>query len=70
MNIKKAVTKDYENLGLKELVDAPVYALAGVSEGDAKHLEEAFNVKTIGDLADLKYARWAAAIKLLADQED
>lgn len=69
MNIKKAVIKEYESLSLKELLDAPVHALAGVSEGDAKHLEEAFNVKTVGQLADLKYARWARAIKDLADQE-
>ena len=53
----------------KELVDAPVGALQGVSGGDAKLLKEAFNVKTIGDLANLKYVKWAQAIVTLANIE-
>jgi hypothetical protein len=50
-------------------VDSPVSALQGVSEGDAQKLKEAFNVKTIKDLAKLKYVRWAQAIVTLAEQE-
>jgi hypothetical protein len=45
----KVLDKAYEDKTLAELVDAPVSALAGVSEGDARLLAEAFNVKTIGD---------------------
>ncbi len=70
MNINKAVDKAFESKSLKELVDAPVDALQGVSEGDAKLLQEAFNVKTIGDLANLKYVKWAQAIVNLADTEE
>jgi hypothetical protein len=70
MNINKAVDKAYEGKSLKEIVDSPVDALQGVSEGDAKLLLEAFNVKTVGDLADLKYVKWAQAIVNLADTEE
>lgn len=69
MNISKAVDKAYEGKSLKELADAPVSALQGLSEGDAKLLAEAFNVKTVKDLANLKYVKWAQAIVALADTE-
>jgi hypothetical protein len=41
-----------------------------VSDSDEKLLIEAFNVKTIGDLANLKYVKWAKAIAILADTEE
>ena len=70
MNINKFVDKKYEKMTLKQLVSAPVDALQGVSEGDAKLLKEAFNIKTISDLAKLKYAKWAQAICLLSEGEE
>ena len=69
MNLNKALDKAYESKSLKELADAPVDAPAGVSENDAKLLKEAFNVKTVRDLANLKYVKWAQAIVTLADTE-
>ena len=69
MNINKFVDKAYEQMSLKELVTAPVDAISGISENDAKLLKEAFNVKTISDLATLKYVKWAQAICILADGE-
>ena len=69
MNIDKFVVKKYENLTLKEVAASPVDAIAGISEGDAKLLKEAFNVKTVADLAKLKYVKWAQAICTLADGE-
>jgi len=69
MNIDKFVVKKYENLPLKEIAASPVDAIAGVSEGDAKLLKEAFHVKTVEDLAKLKYVRWAQAICTLAEGE-
>jgi hypothetical protein len=69
MNLNKALDKAYEGKSLKELADAPVDALAGVSEADAKLLLEAFKVKTVRDLANLKYVKWAQAIVTLADTE-
>ncbi len=69
MNLNKALDKAYEGKSLKEIADAPVDALAGVSENDAKLLLEAFKVKTVRDLANLKYVKWAQAIVTLADTE-
>jgi len=69
MNIDKFVVKKYEKLTLKEIAASPVDAIAGVSEGDAKLLKEAFNVKTVEDFAKLKYVRWAQAICTLAEGE-
>jgi hypothetical protein len=69
MNLKKALDKAYEGKSLKELADAPVAALAGVSDADAELLLKAFKVKTVRDLAELKYVRWAQGIVALADAE-
>ncbi|HCL56024.1 MAG TPA: hypothetical protein DHW82_03325 [Spirochaetia bacterium] len=69
MNINKAVDKAYEGKSLKELVGASVDALQGLSENDAKLLKDAFNVKTIEDLANLKFVKWAQAIVALAAAE-
>lgn len=67
MNINQIINKSYESKSFKELAQAPVDALKGVSETDAKLLQQAFGVKTVSDLANLKYVRWAAAIVALAD---
>ncbi len=69
MNINKAVDKAYEGKTLKELADAPVSALQGVSEADAQKLQEAFKIKTIRDFANSKYVKWAMSIVNLADAE-
>jgi len=61
-DLAKLLDKAYEDKTLAELVDAPVAALAGVSEGDAKLLAEAFNIKTIGDLGRNKFFRAATAL--------
>jgi hypothetical protein len=60
-DLAKLLDKAYEDKTLAELVDAPVSALSGVSEDDAKLLAEAFNVKTIGDLGRNKFFRAATA---------
>lgn len=70
MNINNAVDKAFEGRSLKEIADAPVDALQGVSEGDAKHLAEAFNIKTVRDLGKNKFFAWAQAIAVLADREE
>ena len=66
-DLSKLLDKAYEEKTLTELVDAPVAALSGVSDGDAKLLAEAFNIKTVGDLGRNKFFRAAAAIAQLAD---
>ena len=70
MNINKVLDKKYEQTPLKELKNAPVSAIQGISENDAELLKQAFNVKTIYDLAKLKYVKWAQAICVLADGEE
>lgn len=70
MNLNGALTKAFENKSMKELVDAPVHALQGVSEADAEKLKAAFGVETVSDLGTLKFARWARAIVELAETEE
>ncbi len=70
MNINKSLDKAYEGKSFKELVDAPVSALEGISDEGGKILEQKFKIKTIGDLAKFKYAKIAEAIVLLAAQEE
>jgi hypothetical protein len=67
-DLDKILDKAYEEKSLGELIDAPVDALSGVSEGDAKLLQEAFNIKTVGDLGRNKYFRAAAALVDLAER--
>ena len=67
-DLDKILDKAYEEKSLSELVNAPVDALSGVSEGDAKLLQEAFNIKTVGDLGRNKYFRAAAALVDLSDR--
>jgi len=67
-DLDKILDKAYEEKSLPELVDAPVDALSGVSEGDAQLLKDAFNIKTVGDLGRNKYFRAAAALVDLAER--
>jgi len=69
VNINKAVDKAFEGKSLKEIADAPVDALQGVSAGDAELLLKAFNIKTVRDLGTNKFFAWAQAIVTLADKE-
>lgn len=70
MNINKVLDKAYEGKSLKEIVNAPVAAIEGISENDAKLLEQAFKVRTIGDLGRQKYFLWAQALTVLAEGEE
>ena len=67
MQIDKAVVKAYEEKSFKEIAEAPVWALSGISEAGAEKLKEFLGVKTVRDLANLKYFRWAQAITTFAD---
>jgi hypothetical protein len=69
INLDKALDKAYEGSSLKEILDAPVAALAGVSDGDADHLAAAFNIKTVRDLGSSKYFSVAAALVALSAHE-
>ncbi len=70
LNINKAVDKAFESKSLKEIADAPVDALEGVSAGDAELLAKAFGIKTIRDLGTNKYFLTAQAIVTLSAKEE
>ncbi|WP_295995405.1 hypothetical protein [Rugamonas sp.] len=69
MNIEKIVDHDYLGKSFREIAAAPVSALRGVSEADAKALQHAFGVRTVRELAELNFVRWAGALATLADAE-
>ncbi|MDT9682582.1 hypothetical protein RND61_10950 [Streptomyces sp. TRM76323] len=65
IDLDKVLDKAWADKSLPEILAAPVDALKGVSERDGELLEEAFGVKTVADLADLKFVRWAQALAAL-----
>ncbi len=69
MNINKAVDKAFETKSLKEIADAPVDALEGISKANAEALYQALGVKTVADLANCRWVKWAQAIVNLAETE-
>ena len=69
VTLDKALDKAYEGKSLTEILDAPVSALAGVSDGDAEKLAAAFNVKTVRDLGANKYFALAQTLVALAGHE-
>lgn len=66
VNLDKALDKAYEGKSLTEILDAPVAALAGVSDSDAEHLAAAFGIKTVRDLGSNKYFAVAGVLVALA----
>ena len=64
-DLAKLLDKDWEDKSLAEVLAAPVGALSGVSESDAAALQQAFNIKTVGDLGRNKYFRTAQALSAL-----
>ena len=53
--------KEFESKEFEKLAEKPVYAISGVSKGDAFLLKKAFGIKTIRDLAENKYIKIAQA---------
>ena len=66
VKLDKALDKAYEGKSLDEILDAPVSALAGVSDGDAEKLDAAFGIKTVRDLGSNKYFAVAGALVALS----
>ncbi|MFN0029463.1 MAG: hypothetical protein ACKV2O_20105 [Acidimicrobiales bacterium] len=64
-DVSKFLDKEYEQMSFAELAKAPVTALQGVSDADGEALAKALGIKTIGDLANNKFVRWAQAISTL-----
>jgi hypothetical protein len=68
VNLDKALDKAYEEKSLEEILDAPVAALAGVTDADAEHLAAAFGIKTVRDLGSNKYFAVAGVLVALANR--
>jgi hypothetical protein len=69
MNIHTIVDTEFAGKCFRDICNAPLSALRGLSTKDAKALNAAFGISTVGDLADLKFVKWASAIKVLAAEE-
>jgi hypothetical protein len=65
--LPKSLDKAYEDASLPDLLKAPVSALAGVSDGDAIKLKEAFGIDTVGELGRHRLIRLAVGLVTLAD---
>lgn len=65
-DISKHVDKQYEQMNFEELAEAPVEALQGLSKPDAEALQKALGIKTVRDLAENKFVRWAQGIVHMA----
>lgn len=64
--LRKALDKDFEDKSLGQLAKSPIHCLSGLTPRHGKLLEEAFGVKNLEDLANLKYFEIARAIVLLS----
>ena len=69
MNINTIVDAEFAGKCFRDISKAPLSAMRGLSSKDAKALHQAFGITTIGDLAELKFVKWATAIKILASEE-
>lgn len=65
-DITKFVDKAHEEKDFAEIAELPIDALQGVSKGDAEKIQQAFNVRTVRQLAEHKFVRAAQAITMLA----
>lgn len=65
VDLAKSLDKAYEDKSIKEILDASPAALAGVTDADAKHLEDAFGIKTVRQLGSNKFFAVAAALAAL-----
>jgi hypothetical protein len=69
MNIQIIVNDDHHDKCFRELANAPVTTLRGVTPQQADALRDAFGITTISELAELKLVKWARAIRTMASAE-
>lgn len=65
IGLDKVLDEAHGDKALPTVLAAPDSASMGVWDRDGELLQEAFNVKTVADLANLEYARWAQALAAL-----
>ena len=66
MNITTIVNEAFHGKSPRELMDCPLTALNGVGEKEARALQDAFGVTTVGELARLEVVANAVAINMMA----
>jgi phage-related minor tail protein len=59
---EKYLVKKYEKMSWREVANAPVSAISGVSERDAADLKSSFHIETVGDFAANEYVCIAQGI--------
>jgi len=69
MNIDTIVNEQFHGKTFRELADAPLSALRGISAQQAAALGDALGAKTIGELANLDVIRHVIAIAALSGCE-
>jgi hypothetical protein len=69
IELGKKLDKDYEGKSLKEILDAPPSALAGLSDKHAELLA-GMGIKTVRDLGSNKYFAVAGVLVALANHTD
>jgi predicted RecB family nuclease len=69
MNLNKGVDKKFERKSFKDISEAPVAALQGLSEENGA-LFRTVGVTTVADLANFKYCKWAESIVALSKYEE
>jgi hypothetical protein len=65
-DITQFFDKAYEQQEFSELAEAPVDAIQGLSENDAKVLKDALGIDTVRELAEHKFVRIAQAVVSLS----
>lgn len=68
MNVDEAVDKSSEAKTFTEMVESPISILQGLTT-EADELFASMGVKTVGELAEWKYAKWAEAFLELSNYE-
>ncbi|GAA1785893.1 hypothetical protein GCM10009712_36630 [Pseudarthrobacter sulfonivorans] len=69
IELGKKLDKDYEGKSLKEILDAPPSALAGLTEKHAELLA-GLGIKTVRDLGSNKYFAVAGVLVALSNHTD
>ena len=65
VNLDDLLDKAYESKSLTDIANAPVSALAGVSDADGEALKKAFNIKTVAVIFDAKDATASTVGKVI-----
>ncbi|HEY2041990.1 MAG TPA: hypothetical protein VGH11_04870 [Jatrophihabitans sp.] len=68
-NLAKALDKAYEDKTVREILDAPPSALAGLTERHDAILKETFDIDSVRELGSNKYFALAGVLVALENKE-